>query len=416
MDLDKLRLEAQELDRLDPLSHFRARFKVSDESLIYLDGNSLGRLVLQGALDAARAVEAEWGESLVRGWNEGWYERATVIGGKIARLIGAEEGEVVVSDSTSVNLFKLACAALKAKPSGAIITDTANFPSDLYILQGACKWLGRESDLVVVSGEEQIHYALQGVEDVALLTLSHVCFKSGFLYDAKDLTDWTHQRGGLCLWDLSHSAGSVPVELGKWGVDLAVGCTYKYLNGGPGAPAFLYVSRKLQDRLENPICGWFGQHDPFGFGTTYRPAPGIAKFLVGTPPVLSLTPIEAGVDVLIEAGLAAVRQKSIAMTDLLIRGWETGLKPLGVELETPRDPARRGSHVSFSLKDAYQIDQALINEFNVIPDFRAPDVIRFGVTPLYTRYGEAVDAVQRMNEAIQSGAASRYRPRGQAVT
>lgn len=416
MELDKLGREARELDQHDPLSHFRSRFKVADENLIYLDGNSLGRLVLKGAADCTRAIEAEWGESLVRGWNEGWYERAAVIGSKIGRLIGGGEGEVVVSDSTSVNLFKLVCAALRARPKGAIVTDVANFPSDTYILQGVCKWLGRESDLVVVQGENQVREALEGVDELALLTLSHVCFKSGYLYDAMGLTDWTHERGGLCLWDLSHSAGSVPVDLDRWGVDLAVGCTYKYLNGGPGAPAFLYVAKHLQDSLENPICGWFGQHDPFGFATTYQPASGIAKFLVGTPPILSLTPVEAGADVLLEAGMSAVREKSIAATDLLIRAWEVDLAPLGVGLETPRDPSKRGSHVSFSLPDAYQIDQALISDFNVIPDFRAPDTIRFGVTPLYTRYGEVVEAVRRMGDAIKSGAALRYRPRGQAVT
>lgn len=319
-----------------------------------------------------------------------------------------------MADSTSVNLFKLVVAALRAQPDRTkIVTDTMNFPSDYYVLQGAIDLLGGRHELVRVPAVDGVHADLEtlaaAVDDrTALVTLSHVTFKSGYLYDMATVNRWAQRVGALTLWDLSHAAGAAPVALGASGADLAVGCTYKYLNGGPGSPAFLYVRSGLQAQLANPISGWFGQVQPFDFAPDYAPQPDLRRFLTGTPPVLSLLGVEPGVDMLLEAGMDAVRAKSVAQTDYLIGLWADELEPLGFRLNSPRDSNWRGSHVSLGHDNGLGIDLALIHEYNVLPDFREPDNIRMGIAPLYTTFADIYDAVARIKAVVQTGAYEKY--------
>ncbi|MGA7992144.1 MAG: kynureninase [Thermoanaerobaculia bacterium] len=417
-----LRDEARKRDREDPLARYRAEFLVADESLLYLDGNSLGRLPKRAEALVAKTVREGWGGRLVRGWNEGWVNAPRRIGDKLGRLLGANAGEVLVSDSTSVNLFKLAVAALRAREGRtAIVTDELNFPSDLYGLEGAARLLGGGRRVVVVGARDGISIDPAGLtaaigKDTALVSLSHVAYKSGFLHDLKTVTDVAHRAGALVLWDVSHSAGVVPIDFEAWSVDLAVGCTYKYLNGGPGAPAFLYVRRALQSALENPIAGWFGREAPFSFAPDFVPAAGAERFLVGTPPVLSLAAAEAGIDLALEAGVEAARVKSVEMGKFLQSLWEKVLEPRGVTLRSPREAARRGSHLSFGHPEGLAIDRALIEELNVIPDFRPPDVIRFGFAPLYTRFEDLYEAVDRFRRVLDEELWRRYEGAGPAVT
>jgi len=401
---------ARELDRQDELAHFRDEFVVDDPDLIYLDGNSLGRLPKRSAARVRDVVEREWGRRLIRGWGEGWFTAPQRIGGKIAQLVGAQPDEVIVSDSTTVNFFKLVMAGLRARPGRAkIVTDDLNFPSDVYVLQSALNLAGPESRLEIVRSGDGISASndalAKAIDDQsALVTLSHTLFKSGAVYDMPLVTEMAHRAGALMLWDLSHSVGAMPIALDQAGVDLAVGCTYKYVNGGPGAPAFLYVRRDLQDSLLNPIWGWFGQKGQFDLKLDYEPSAGATRFLVGTPAMLSLAAIEPGIDLLLEAGLDRLRAKSVKQTEYLIGLWEALLQPLGFSLNSPRDPNRRGSHVSIGHPDALRIDRALIEEMNVLPDFRYPDNIRLGVAPIYTSFAEIHEAVTRicrvMNERL----------------
>ncbi len=414
--------EARDRDREDALARFRGEFVVADEALIYLDGNSLGRLLKRAEAAVWKAVREEWGSRLVRGWNEGWVDAPRRLGDKIARLLGAREGEVLVSDSTSVNLFKLAVAALHAREGRtAIVTDAQNFPSDLYVLDGAARLLGAGRRVVVVPTKDSLatdpaDLAAAIGPDTALVSLSHVAYRSGFLHDMRAVTEAAHAAGALVLWDVSHSAGVVPIDFESWGVDLAVGCTYKYLNGGPGSPAFLYVRKELQNALENPITGWFGRESPFTFEPDFVPAAGAERFLVGTPPVLSLAAAEAGIDLALEAGIEAARAKSIAMGELLVRAWEALLAPAGVTLRSPREAERRGSHVSFGHPRALAVDRALIAEMDVVPDFRPPDVIRFGFSPLPSRYADVVEGAARFRRVLDEGLDARYAGDGPAVT
>ena len=406
----------------DPLSHFRDRFEITDPSLIYLDGNSLGRMP-KAAPTLLNEITRMWGDRLIRGWNEGWWlDLQTRIGDKIAHLVDASPGEVIIADSTSVNLFKLAAAALQMRPGRTkIVTDDLNFPSDLYILQGVCRLLGPAYRLEVVPSEDGIHGPLERLSraidtDTALVTLSHTVFKSGYTYPMESVTAQAHKAGALTLWDLSHSAGALPVPLNRSGADFAVGCTYKYLNGGPGAPAFLYVRKDLQGRVQNPVSGWIGQAAPFEFGLDYQPAAGLRRMLTGTPPIFSIAAIEPGVDLVLEAGLDALRAKSLAQTDYLLTLWEQHLQPRGFGVFAPRSREDRGSHIGLSHANAWGIDQALIDEMNVIPDFRAPDVIRLGVTPLYTSFEEIALAVQRMAEIVDRGLYKKYEKSAVRVT
>jgi kynureninase len=394
-------------DRADELAGYSQAFFVAEPDLIYLDGNSLGRLARPTVERVNRLVVDEWGRGLIRSWNSGWYEAPRRIGDKIARLVGAAPGQVVVSDTTSVDLFKLTMAALALRPGRTnIVSDTLNFPSDLYVLQGCCQLLGQRYTLRLAPSADGItvdERALAALidEQTALVCLSHVAYKSGYLYDAANVTGRAHDAGALMLWDLCHSVGVVPIELDRWSVDFAVGCTYKYLNGGPGSPAFLYVRRDLQESASQPIWGWFGQHSPFSFELAYRPSPGIGRFLVSSPPVLSMVAMESALDVVMEAGIDRIRSKSVALTSYLVRLVGSLLVPLGFQLGTPRDPQQRGSHVSIRHPEAYRICRALIEEMAVLPDFREPDSIRLGLAPLYTRFIDVWEAVDRTRRVVE---------------
>jgi len=336
--------------------------------------------------------------------------------------VGAGSGEVVVSDSTSVNLFKLVMAALSVQRGRErVVSDVLNFPSDLYVLQGCIRLLGERHRLDLIPSADGITIDLPTLLDAidertALVTLSHVTFKSGFLHDAVAVTEKARRVGALVLWDLSHSVGVVPIDLRGWGADLAVGCSYKYLNGGPGAPAFLYVRRGLQERAQSPIWGWFGQRAPFGFDLDYEPAEGVTRFLAGTPPVLSLIALEPALELVLEAGIERIRAKSVSLTSYLVDLVDAVLAPLGFQLGSPRDAARRGSHVSIRHAEGYRINRALIEEMQVLPDFREPDNIRLGLAPLYTSFSDVWEAVDRLRRVVQEGRYRRYGPDRLQVT
>jgi kynureninase len=413
---------ARQLDQQDTLAPFRHRFVIDDSDLIYLDGNSLGRLSTASRIRLQEVIEREWSDRLIRSWNEGWFTLPEQIGGKLARLLGAGPDEIIVADSTSVNLFKLALAAMQAQPNRhKIVTDDLNFPSDLYILQGVCRLIGRDCQVQVVPSPDGIHGPVEALAqaidaDTALVSLSHTVFKSGYTYDMTAVTRLAHYAGAMMLWDVSHSAGSVPINLKEANVDLVVGCTYKYLNGGPGAPAFLFIRRDWQEKLHNPITGWMGQHNLFDFDLTYEPASGLRRFLSGTPPVLSLAGIEPGVDLLLEAGMDKLRAKSVKQSEYLIQLWQEWLAPLGFRLNSPRDPAQRGAHVSFGHDEGWRISQALIQEMQVLPDFRGPDNIRLGLTPLYTTFEDVWTAVSRLRTIVTDRLYEKYSSASQAVT
>jgi kynureninase len=400
---------ARDLDAADELACFQQEFVLAEPDLIYMDGNSLGRLPHRTVGHLENLVEEGWGQELIRSWNQGWFDAPQRLGDKAGRLLGAAPGQVVVSDSTSVNLFKLVLAGLALRPGrDRIVSDVLNFPSDIYVVQGCVDLMGSRHRLELVPSDNGIHVDAQDLYDAidertALVTLSHVVFKSGFLYDAAAVTERAHQAGALVLWDLSHSAGVVPVELDRWGVDLAVGCTYKYLNGGPGAPAFLYVRQDLQTEARSPIWGWFGQRAPFEFGLDYQPQPGIGRFLVGTPPVLSLLALEPALDLVLAAGIDRLRHKSERLTAYLIYLFDQVLAPLGFGLGSPRSAAWRGSHVSLRHAEGYRINRALIEEMKVLPDFREPDNIRLGLAPLYTTFAEVWQAVDRIRQIVEEG-------------
>jgi kynureninase len=422
MNALRYREQALALDATDPLRRFRERFVIADPGLIYLDGNSLGRLPRATADLAATVVGWQWGERLIRSWNEGWLEAPARVGGKIARLIGAEADEVIVADSTSVNLFKLVVAALQHRAGRhRILSDDLQFPSDLYILQGIVSLLGGRHRLEIVPSPDGIHGPVKALQarldtDVALVVLSHTAYKSGYTYDLAELTQAAHAVGALILWDLSHSVGALPIDLTTAGVDLAVGCTYKYLNGGPGAPAFLYVRRNLQAELYNPISGWMGSAAAFAFALDYRPAAGLRRFLTGTPCIVSLSLIEPGVDLLLEAGMEAVRAKSVQQTDYFITLWEDLLAPLGFRLGSPRQAERRGSHVALGHDAGLAINLALIHDFGIVPDFRPPDTIRFGVAPLYTTFRELYDTAMALVAIVTERRYEPYRHSRPVVT
>ncbi len=407
MPIDLSAAYARSLDEADDLLIYRKQFVHSDPDLLYLDGNSLGRLPRLTTARLQDAIEREWGDRLIRSWNEGWMEAPSRIGSKIGRLLGAQPGELIMADSTSVNLFKLVVAALETQPARhKIVTDNLNFPSDLYILQGIARLLGNRHEIVVVPSTDGIHGPVDTLkaaidDDTALVTLSHTVFKSGYSYDMAAMTAVAHEAGALMLWDLSHSAGAVQVDLNGANADLAVGCTYKYLNGGPGAPAYIYVAEAWQDRLRNPMSGWMGQEDLFDFDLTYTPAPGIQQFLTGTPPILSLSAVEPGIDMLLEAGMDRVRERSVRLSDYLVALWRARLEPLGYRLNSPVDSSLRGSHVSLGHDEGARIARVLIDDLNVLPDFRQPDNIRLGLSPLYNTFSELHTAVERLAAVVE---------------
>jgi kynureninase len=417
---------AANLDSEDVLAGFRNRFFVADDKLIYLDGNSLGRLPLKTRDLLTHAIDRQWGDALIRSWNDSWYDLPKVVSGKLAKIVGAEEHEVITCDSTSVNLYKLAHAAIKTQPERkCIISDSLNFPTDLYVLQSIIHQFGDDYKLLLAPSHDNIQVDVANLdqlidENTALIVLSHVAFKSAFMYNMKEINDMAHSRGALVLWDLSHAAGAVPVELSATGADMAVGCTYKYLNGGPGSPAFLYVNKSLSEKLTSPIWGWFGDRNPFAFERHYHPAKSISKFSVGTPPLLSLIAVEPGLDLILEAGLEKIREKSIRQSEYLIFLAEKLLLPLGFLFGSPLEYQMRGSHVSLKHPESYRICQAMINPDDnsliIIPDFRAPDNIRFGITPLYTTYTEIYRAIKRVEEIVTDKIFERYSVKKQLVT
>ena len=388
------------LDAADPLAPVRERFHVP-EGVIYLDGNSLGPMPRATPGRVAEVVAREWGEGLIRSWNDaGWMALPGRIGAKIARLIGAPEGTVMVADSTSVNLYKVLGAALAARPGRrVIVSERGNFPTDLYIAEGLAALLDRGHRLKLVEGHE-IAAAID--EDTAVVMLTHVNYHTGAMFDMNAITAAAHAKGALMLWDLAHSAGAVPVDLTAAGADLAVGCGYKFLNGGPGAPAFLHVAEHLLPEVRFPLTGWLGHAAPFAFEASYRPAGGIAAAFVGSPPILSMAALEVGVDIAGETPMAAVRAKSVAQTTLFADLVAQECGGHGLVLASPAEAARRGSQVCFAHPDAYPIMQALIAR-GVIGDFRAPDILRFGITPLYLRFADLWDAVAILRGVLESG-------------
>jgi kynureninase len=385
------------LDASDPLAGFRARFAIPD-GLIYLDGNSLGMLPRHAPERVRAVVEEEWGRQLIRGWTAaGWITLPRRVGARIAALIGADEDEVVCADSTSVNLFKVLSAALALRPERRKIVSTAdNFPTDLYIAQGLTTLLADGHTLATPPADALLD-AID--DDTAAMLLTHVNFKSGLLFDMATITAAAHARGALIIWDLAHSAGALPVDLRSADADFAIGCGYKYLNGGPGAPAFVYAARRHHNRATQPLTGWLGHADPFAFSSAYEPARGIDQFVCGTPPVLSLAALECGVELMQAAGLDAIRAKSMALTDLFIARVEARCDGHGLTLISPRDAARRGSQVSFAHPDGYAIMQALIAD-GVIGDFRAPDIMRFGFAPLYNSYADVWRAADALADVL----------------
>ncbi len=436
---------ALQLDSNDKLASFRGLFLIHDPNLIYLDGNSLGALPKSAQAKAREIVDEQWGRDLIRGWNKGWWEAPQRVGDKIGKLIGAGAGQVIVNDTVSLNLFKLATSALTLQPNRKrIITDTFNFPSDLYILQGIKKLLSlggrvdggfryatsatqpppsyRDHEIIRIGASDnditpniaELESAIN--EDTALVTLSHVVFKSGYIYDMQRITELAHAKGALVLWDLSHSAGSVPIELDQCNADFAIGCTYKYLNGGPGAPAFLYVNKKIQNKLSSPIWGWWGQKNPFDFGLDYEPADGVQRFLVGTQAMISLLTMEAGLEPTLQAGMPALREKSIVMTDYAIYLTENVLAQYGFTLGSPRDSKQRGSHISIRHADGYRINRALIEEMNVIPDFRAPDNLRLGFAPLYISFADVWEGFDRIRQVMEEKRYEKYPKQKLTVT
>ncbi len=387
-------------DLRDPLAGFRDRFELPP-GIIYLDGNSLGALPKGVAERLDEAVREEWGGDLITSWNRhGWIDLPRRAGDKIARLIGAAPGEVVVADSTSVNLFKLLAAALSARPDRRIIvTEADNFPTDVYIAQGLLALLSGGHALRRVDGED-----LAGAidDDTAVVLLTHVHYQTGRVHDMEAITGAAHEAGALVLWDLSHSAGALPVDLSGADADLAVGCGYKYLNGGPGAPGYLYVAKRLQESIRPPLSGWMGHEAPFAFEGDYRPAQGIGRNLCGTPPVLSMIALDAALDLMLEADIRTIREKSLALTGLFIELVEQECAGLGIEA-VALEPARRGSHVSLRHENGYPVMRALIAR-GVIGDFRAPDLMRFGFAPLYLRYIDIWGAVAALRDILETGA------------
>lgn len=389
------------MDAADPLRPMRARF-VLPRGVIYLDGNSLGAASTAAFAELQKAATEEWGQELIRSWNTaGWFDMPLDLGDRVGRLIGAAAGQTVVCDTTSINIYKLLHAALALRPDrSVIVSEGGSFPTDIYMAEG------------VVSTREDASLRLEGVDasdiedliddDVAVVLVNHVNYKTGELRDMAKLTRMAHANGALIIWDLCHSAGALPVGLDGANVDFAVGCTYKYLNGGPGAPAFIYAAARHHGDIRQPLSGWWGHARPFAFEQRYAAGEGIRRFLCGTQPILSLRALKGALDIWDEVDMAALREKSLRLTDLFIALVEGKCAGHGLELEGPRDGAKRGSQVSFGHPNAYEIMQALIAR-GVIGDFRAPSTMRFGFTPLYTSYADLWHAVDILEDILRGG-------------
>ncbi len=396
------RMQCEEADRNDPLAGLREHFALPDD-VIYLDGNSLGALPRAAVERAAHVVTQEWGADLIGSWNKHhWFDLPVRIGAKIGRLIGGGAGECVATDTTSVNVFKAVSAALRLQQQDSperrvIVSERENFPTDLYIVEGLVALLDRGYALRLIDAPDELDAALD--DDVAVVLLTQVNYRTGHLWDMAEATGRIHEAGALVVWDLCHSVGAVPVHVDDAGADFAVGCTYKYLNGGPGSPAFLWVAERHLDRVETPLTGWWGHDRPFAMTDSYAPAPGGRRFLVGTQPILSLATMEVGLDMHLEVDQAALRRKSLQLTTLFIDLVETRLAHHPLTLITPRDEAQRGSHVSFRHPEGYAVMKALIAH-GVIGDYREPEVLRFGITPMYLGWTDVWDAVETLRRVL----------------
>ena len=388
------------MDQTDNLKSFRDRFDLPDD-VIYLDGNSLGaqpKVALDVAVDV---VKRQWGRDLIKSWNTaGWFDMPYVLGDKLADLLGANSGEMLVTDSTGINLYKLLSLAVKLSPDRSVILmESDNFPTDVYMAQGLIDQLGGSHTLKLVPGDE----ILDAIDDtVAVVSITQVNYKTGRLLDMTSITEKAHSHGALTIWDLCHSAGALPVDLNDCKADFAVGCTYKYLNGGPGSQAFLFVAKRHQNKATQPLSGWWGHSEPFAFKRDYKASPGIAQMASGTQPITSMAMIYCGLVMFLEADMADVRKKSVALCDLFIELVESRCAEYGFELNSPRDAAKRGSQVSFNHPSGYAIIKALIAR-GVIGDFRAPLNMRFGFAPLYVRYVDVWDAVEHLRDIMASG-------------
>lgn len=387
-----------DLDQQDPLACFRDEFYLR-EGLIYLDGNSLGAMPLVAKQRALEVVEKEWGEDLITSWNKnGWFHKAETIGDKIAQLVGADPGEVMACDATGLNLYKLLSLSLNMRPDRKVIVmEGSNFPTDHYMAQGLIAQLGQGHEIRFVE-KDQIMDAI--TEDVAVVCLTEVHYKTGHLLDMKAITEKAHDIGALMIWDLCHSAGALPIDLNGCNVDFALGCGYKYLNGGPGAPSFIFVAKHHQGKAIQPLTGWWGHAAPFAFERDYRPADTIWQMLTGTQPMLSLAVLECGIDIMTRADMSLIREKSIKLCDYFISLVEEHCAGFGFELASPREGQQRGSQISFTHRNSFAVMQALIAD-EVVGDFRAPDIIRFGFTPLYVRYVDVWDAVMRLKNIME---------------
>jgi kynureninase len=391
------------LDQADPLAPLRGQFDLP-EGVIYLDGNSLGARPRAALARAQEVVAREWGQDLIRSWNTaGWFDMPRRLGDRLAPLVGAQPGEVVVTDTTSVNMFKALAGALRMQVAGpgaqrrVLVTERSNFPTDIYMAQGLAAWLDRGYSLRLVDSVEELPGAVDA--DCAVLMLTHVNYRTGYQHDMADVTRHAHANGALVVWDLAHSAGAVPVDLHAAGADFAVGCTYKYLNGGPGAPAFIWVPRRHQAQFAQPLSGWWGHASPFAMSHAFEPVDGIGRALCGTQPVASLALVECGLALFEKTSMEAIRAKSLALTDLFIALVESRCAGHRLELVTPRRHAQRGSQVSFTHPHGYAVMQALIAR-GVIGDYREPHIMRFGFTPLYTSYADVWDAVEILKDIL----------------
>lgn len=394
------------LDQQDLLAPLREQFNLPPK-MIYLDGNSLGAQPKAAFERAQQVIQEEWGQDLIKSWNKAaWFDLPSRLGNLLAPLIGAEAEEVVITDSTSINLFKAIAAALHIQAQEpntsqrkVIITERSNFPTDIYMAEGLSRWLDRGYRLHLIDSPEELGAAIN--QETALVMLTHVNYRTGYLHDMQAITALAHAQGALSLWDLAHSAGAVPVDLNTCKADFAVGCCYKYLNGGPGAPAFIWVPQRHQASFNHPLTGWWSHEAPFAMQSAFRPTSGIRRALCGTQPIVSLAMIESGLHIFSQTSLTAIRKKSLALTDLFIQLVETRCAKHALELITPRAHAQRGSHVSFSHEHAYSIIQALI-ERDIIGDYREPAIMRFGFTPLYTGFTEVWDAVEALRDILDN--------------
>jgi kynureninase len=392
------------LDEQDPLAPLRRQFALP-EGVIYLDGNSLGARPLTALARAQAVIAEEWGNGLIRSWNSaGWADLSQRLGNRLAPLIGAGDGEVVITDTTSINLFKVLSAALTVQRQRqphrkVIVSEASNFPTDLYIAEGLAELLQQGYALRLVNSPDELPQAID--QDVAVVMLTHVNYKTGYMYDMQALTALSHECGALSIWDLAHSAGAVPIDLHQAGADYAIGCTYKYLNGGPGSQAFVWVNPALVDVVRQPLSGWFGHTRQFAMESNYAASAGIARYLCGTQPITSLAMVECGLEIFAQTDMASLRSKSLALTDLFITLVEARCAAHELVLITPREHARRGSHVSFEHPEGYAVIQALIAR-GVIGDYREPRIMRFGFTPLYTSFTEVFDAVEILGEILDN--------------